>query len=142
MQYCDAEGNTDRSPKLWKKVIKQRYKLTAFNIWPESFLSGNCYSSAGKSQPQHQTQIISRNLRFNRKVESSPVFFKWPAIRRNLRGLTPADTLMIHKFTRMNRSAVGCEIGGEATTISRCLPVRGTAIMSFSMTSPSRMPAS
>lgn len=44
--------------KLWKKVIKQRYKLTAFNIWPESFLSGNCYSSAGKSQPQHQTQII------------------------------------------------------------------------------------
>lgn len=80
--------------KLWKKVIKQRYKLTAFNIWPESFLSGNCYSSAGKSQPQHQTQIISRNLRFNRKVESSPVFFKWPAIRRNLRGLTPADTLM------------------------------------------------
>ena len=24
--------------KLWKKVIKQRYKLTAFNIWPESFL--------------------------------------------------------------------------------------------------------
>lgn len=44
--------------KLWKKVIKQRYKLTAFNIWPESFLSGNCYACAGKSQPQHQTQII------------------------------------------------------------------------------------
>lgn len=94
MQYCDAVGNTDRSLKLWKKVIKQRYKLTAFNIWPESFLSGNCYSFTDKSQLQHQTQIISRNLRFNRKVESSPVFFKWPAIRRNLRGLTPADTLM------------------------------------------------
>lgn len=44
--------------KLWKKVIKQRYKLTAFNIWPESFLSGNCYACSGKSQPQHQTQII------------------------------------------------------------------------------------
>ena len=35
--------------KLWKKVIKQRYKLTAFNIWPESFLSGNCYSFTDKS---------------------------------------------------------------------------------------------
>ena len=81
--------------KLWKKVIKQRYKLTAFNIWPESFLSGNCYSSAGKSQPQHQTQIISRNPAVQsqgRKFSRFP--FKWPAIRRNLRGLTPADTLM------------------------------------------------
>lgn len=91
--------------KLWKKVIKQRYKLTAFNIWPESFLSGNCYSSAGKSQPQHQTQIISRNLRFNRKVESSPVFFKWPAIRRNTPG-TDASRYTYGYFPRRRESAL------------------------------------